>query len=153
MKYIKSLEKFLEDARMGDNIRLKGDVNSEVYKMFKNGQENSFKKDSKLIKYIPSLNLKINYYDIDEHSIVERIVDRAKSFKSITEFNEYIISKSPIIIDKIESIDRSGKYCFYDKEYNITLIIYLILNNVNKIKIITIINDLNEVETLETFFI
>ena len=151
MKYIKSLEKFLEDARMGDNFRLKGDENSDIYKIFKNGMDSDFDNNDNLIEYIDEFKLKIRWYHIEKHSIIERVINRVKSFKSVKEFNDYIILKSPIIIDCIKNIDKNGKYSFYDSEYNITLIIYLKVGDLNNIKIISVINDYKDIDVIKIF--
>ena len=81
---IKNYKEFLEDARMGDNSKIIGDPNSDLFQLFKIGQDSSFNLDTNLINFIKPLNLKIKWYDDIDHSITYRIINRSKSFKSIS---------------------------------------------------------------------
>ena len=99
MDDIKKFKQFLEDARLGDNSRIIGDDKNDIFRMFKNGQQSNFVIDSELISHGENGKFSIEWFDDPDHSIIKRIMDRAKSFKKISEFNEYIIHIIPKIKD------------------------------------------------------
>lgn len=133
MKILK-FDLFVE-ARFFDLVNLKNNVGvSNVEQTIKNFQEMEFDSSKELIKHIKLDNkmgdevikMKIEWNNSASHNLIKRISNRT-SFISVEEFNEYfknIINKLfPQEVGKI--FFKSGIYSLYDKEHNMTIVIYI----------------------------
>lgn len=105
------------------------------------------------------IKFKIKWFNTAEHDLVKRISQRT-SFESIRHFNEVFKKFLDIIFPNMvgKELLSSGKYSFYLEEYNISLIIYIdidniIKNNVNEILVITILSGNNGINILKTIVI
>lgn len=130
---ILNFDLFIE-ARFFDLVNLKNNGGSNVEQTIKNFQEMEFDSSKELIKYITldnkigdeRIKMKIEWNNSASHNLIKRINNRT-SFVSVEEFNEYfknIINKFfPLEVGK--TFFKSGVYSLYDKEHNITIVIYI----------------------------
>ena len=125
MKYLLEFAKFRDVAKTRDTV-----INNIINQSFKN--------DERLIVVVPFKNNKdilIKWHDTKDHPIIERVKKRT-SFKSTSEFNEFIKKVIYNLFDNhFEEMDKSGKYGLYFKENTTTDIVdyedkfYFSLNN------------------------
>lgn len=160
MKYILNYKEFLEGNFFNNSkISIKND--QELGGLINNISNKKFNNDVKLLRNFTSkkyynkskIVLNISWYDSKDHSILYRIETRT-NFKSISEFNLYIKNLlNKLIPDHIDNIKDEGKYHIYDRNMNLSIIIYISLNNNNNIDIISVINGFSDKNVLKTIYI
>lgn len=126
MKY---LMKLLEFAKIRDISKSK---NKEILKKL----NIEFKADNRLIFDIflknSNKHLFIKWNDVEKHIMLDRIEDRT-SFKSISEFNEYIKKVFNDLLDNhFYEIDNSGRYALHLIENNFYLLVDINYDNLFK---------------------
>ena len=160
MKYILNYKEFLE-ARIFDMSKIKLDSDSKLYKDLVKIPNIKFENDCELLKKFTSkkyfnknkITLDIKWNNHKDHDMIKRIKERT-NFKSTNEFNIYIkLILNKIYPDHINDMVVNGKYCFYDSEYNISIIIFKNDNYLKNIKIITIINGLNDFDVVDVIYL
>jgi len=131
------LREYLEEARFADIVRVTGDKN-DLHTHIEKEKSKEFEVDRELPTQLTlkkrynnkKIKIYINWFDTSEHDLKKRIKERT-SFKTITEFTEVFKNVFNYILpNQLDyGISENGRYAIILKEYNITMIFHINLDN------------------------
>ena len=147
----KVLKEYIEEARLSDLLRVKGDK-SDLHTYIEKEKSKEFEVDRNLPKELTlkkrynnkKIKVYFDWYDTYEHDLKKRIKERT-SFKTITEFTDKFKNViNSILPDQLGvNINENGRFAINIQEYKITIIFTINLNDFDKnqisINILTIL--------------
>lgn len=161
----KILREYLEEARLADLVRVTGDKN-DLHTYIEKEKSKEFEVDRELPTQLTlkkrynnkKIKIYFDWFDTSKHDLKKRIKERT-SFKTITEFTEEFKNVFNYILpDQLGyGISENGRYAIILKEYNITIIFHINLDNFDNqqidINIITLLpkTQIDERNIIEIF--
>lgn len=147
----KVLKEYIEEARLSDLLRVKGDK-GELHKYIEKEKSKEFEVDRQLPTQVTlkkrynnkKIKVFFSWFDNSKHDLKKRIKERT-TFKNVSEFTEeFIKAINSVFPDQLGiNINENGRYALSLSEYGITVVFSVNLNNFDKnqldINILTIL--------------